>query len=117
MEVAAVSQNGGISLQIVAASLFDAMKLQIVEAISEQKRYRSCEFCNKPFELTPQVNRSDRMFCSDNCRVKAYQRRKREVLEQSQAGRSVKQIVKATGVELEQVKRWLAGNQPKKKEK
>lgn len=115
VEVAAVGQNGGIFLQIVASSLLDAMKLQIVEAISEHKRYRTCELCNKPFELTPQVNRSDRMFCSDNCRVKAYQRRKKQVLQMHMEGRSVKQIVSATSVDKETVGRWLKSTTKKEK--
>jgi hypothetical protein len=62
-------------LRAVTYTLIDAMKLQLVESMIEHKRYRACEQCGKPFELTPQVNRADRIYCTDNCRVKAWQRR------------------------------------------
>ena len=54
--------------------------MQVVESVVERKQYRTCEYCGKPFELTPQINRSDRVYCSDNCRVKAYQRRRKQAI-------------------------------------
>jgi transposase len=59
--------------------------------------------------VTPQVNRADRVFCSDNCRVKAYQRRKKQAIALRQQGESLRAIVKATGSDMESVKRWVEG--------
>src|SRR5262245_13533223 len=106
--MSAITEDGEICLRLVVTNLLHVMKLQLAEAIAERKHYRSCELCNKPFEVTPQINRSDRVFCSDNCRVKAYQRRKKQAIEMHQAGKSVREIVKATRSDLETVKRWLA---------
>ena len=113
--MSAVPEGERVTLRLVVDSLLDAMKLQLAEAIADRKRYRGCEFCNKPFEVTPQINRSDRVFCSDNCRVKAYQRRKKQAVELRESGRSIRAIVKATRSDLDTVKRWLATTRPQEK--
>jgi len=81
VHLSAVLLNGNIDLKMDVYSLPYVFYLQIAEAIADLKQYRNCELCDKPFELSPQVNRSDRLFCSDNCRVKAYQRRKKKVID------------------------------------
>jgi hypothetical protein len=105
--------NGGISLRTQVYSLLDAMKLQLVISIAEHKRYRTCEQCQKPFEVTPRVNRADRIYCSDNCRVKAYQRRRKQAIELRSTGRTLRDIAKATGSDVQTIKQWL---QPKEKQ-
>jgi len=121
LRMSAVQERDGISLRLVVDGLLDVMKLQLAEAVADRKCYRECEHCNKPFEVTPQINRADRLFCSDNCRVKAYQRRKKQVLAMRKQGDPLRQIVKATGSDLDSVKRWIAksdaleaANDPKK---
>lgn len=111
----AVQQNGGVGLRIRVVDLIDAMNLQLAASIVEHKRYRTCEQCDKPFEVTPQVNRADRLFCSDNCRVKSYQRRKKQAIAQRQQGKTLRDIVKATGSDLETVKRWVQAVERKQK--
>jgi hypothetical protein len=106
--MSATAEDGEIRLRLVVTNLLHVMKLQLAEAIADRKHYRTCELCNKPFEVTPQINRSDRLFCSDNCRVKAYQRRKKQAIEMRRNGKSICDIVKATRSDLETVKRWLS---------
>jgi hypothetical protein len=89
------------------ASLLDVLDVQLLSAIADLKRYRDCEFCGKPFELTPQVNRADRVFCSDTCRVKSHQKRKRLAIEMRKAGKPLREIAKATQSDIATVKRWL----------
>jgi hypothetical protein len=103
----AADKRGTTSLDTVAVSLLDVMKLQIVASIIERKKYRTCEHCSKPFEVTPQVNRSDRLFCTDNCRVKAYYRRKKQAVDLRRKGEHLRDIVKKTGSDLETVKGWV----------
>lgn len=102
------AQNGVAGIRAYTYTLFDAMKLQLVDAIVEQKKYRACENCGKPFETTPQVNRSDRIYCSDNCRVKAYQRRRKQAIELRHAGRTLREIAKAVGSDMPTVKKWVS---------
>ena len=100
-------QNGAVGIRANSLSLFNAMKLQLVESLVEKKQYRECDLCGKPFELTPQVNRSDRIYCSDNCRVKAYQRRRKLANELRGQGRTLREIVNATGSDIQTIKQWL----------
>lgn len=110
----AIWQNDGIQLKELAHSLGDVMKLQLVDSIVQRKRYRKCLQCEKPFELTPQVNRSDRVFCSDSCRMKAYYRRKKLALELRANGKTMREIVKTTRSDLATVRGWLQATAPKK---
>lgn len=106
VHLAAVALHDGIDLKIEVYALPYVFYLQIAEAIADLKQYRNCEYCNKPFEVSPQVNRSDRLFCSDNCRVKAYQRRKKKVIELRKGGKSLSEIAKSTNTQFATVKDW-----------
>ncbi|MGE3703511.1 MAG: hypothetical protein AB7G08_33015 [Hyphomicrobiaceae bacterium] len=103
----------GMRLQITALSLLDVIYVQFVLAIVENKTYRNCEQCQKPFEVTPQINRADRIFCSDNCRVKSYQRRKRQAIAMRLEGRSMREIAKETNSNMKTVRNWVSGLEEK----
>lgn len=105
----------GVELQIIAYDLLNVIHLQLIDAICQRKHYRECDFCGKPFEVSPQINRSDRLFCTDNCRVKAYHRRKRQAIEMRAAGKSLRDIVKITQSDLETVQKWLKAGDERKK--
>lgn len=104
----------GIILETAVGQLLDVLNVQLITSVAQLKRFRGCEFCGKPFELTPQVNRADRLFCSDTCRVKAHQKRKRQAIEMRKAGKPLREIVKATKSDLATVKRWLAAESKEK---
>lgn len=99
--------DSGPGVDVTGIGLLDAMKLQLVDALTERKGYRKCEFCGRPFEIRPQVNRADRIFCSDTCRVKAYKRRKKEALALRQNGLSMREIAKRTNTEIASLKKWF----------
>ncbi|MBA3483182.1 MAG: hypothetical protein H0T51_15345 [Pirellulales bacterium] len=99
--------NGVVALRTITYNLLDVMKLQLVEAIVEKKSYRTCEQCAKPFEVSPQVNRSDRVYCSDNCRVKAYQRRRKQAIAMRAKGDTLREIAKKLGSDVPTVKKWV----------
>jgi hypothetical protein len=103
-----VGADGAINLHVVVHDLLSVLKLQIVEAILDQKKYRNCDQCGKPFELSPSLNRSDRVFCSDNCRVKAYYRRKIRAVELRNSGASIREIMKETGSDADTINKWLS---------
>jgi hypothetical protein len=105
--LSASEQHGMLRLRTQVDTLMVAMKLQLVLSIVEHKHYRTCEQCQKPFEVTPQVNRSDRIYCSDNCRVKAYQRRRKQAIALRHAGRTLREIAKAVGSDMATVKKWV----------
>ena len=105
--LSATSKNGISDLRTMTYSLYDAMILQCIEALTENKRYRRCETCGKPFEVTPAFNRSDRIYCSDNCRVKAYQARRKRAKEMRAEGHTLREIAKELECNMETTKKWM----------
>jgi predicted nucleic acid-binding Zn ribbon protein len=103
----ASEEDGVIRFKARAHTLLDAMKLQLAEAIVLAKSYRDCEHCGKPFEVTPQVNRADRVYCSDNCRVKAYQRRRKQAIKMREDGDTLREIAKVLGSDMSTIKKWV----------
>lgn len=97
--------NLGICL--VPDNLIEVLKLQLAYALLDGNIYRNCDFCNRPYEVTPTRSRKDRIFCSDNCRVKAYQHRRRDALQLREAGFSIKEIAARTNSEFKTVRRWV----------
>jgi hypothetical protein len=65
-----------LSLQLVSDTLLAALWLQFAQAIHGNKDYRACGACGRFFELDPAVARTNRLYCSDACRSKAYRTRK-----------------------------------------
>jgi hypothetical protein len=104
----ASEENGVISFKAKAHTLLDAMKLQLAEAIVLEKSCRDCEHCGKPFEVTPQVSRADRLYCSDNCRVKAYQRRRKQAIKMREDGDTLREIAKVLGSDMSTIKKWVS---------
>lgn len=99
---------GVLTFLIAVGTLLDVLWVQFAVAVAGDKRYRQCEHCSVEFEMAPGVNRVDRAFCSDSCRVTAYRRRMRLAVELAAAGKPLKEISKKVGSPVEVIKRWLA---------
>jgi len=102
-----VRVEGRLTLQVELQDLLDAMWAQLAMAVSESQEFRHCKLCEEPFQLTPDVNRSDRVFCSDTCRVKSYQRRQAKARKMRADGAHLRAIVKVVESDMKTVKRWL----------
>lgn len=89
-------------------NLLGALWLQFALSISERKRYQSCEACGRYMELSPEVNRADRRYCGNACRNRALRRRQKKALEMRESGKSLREIAKATGSDIDIIKKWLA---------
>lgn len=100
--------GNGIGLRAMGVGLLQAIKFQLADAVIERRGYRKCDFCGRPFELRPQVNRSDRVFCTDTCRVKSYQHRKKQAFALRKKGLTMQQIAKRTDSEMATLKKWFA---------
>ena len=68
-----------LRLFLVPGSLIGALWLQFANAIESDNNFRTCEVCGTWFELAPGKARSDKSYCTNACRTKAYRRRKKEV--------------------------------------
>lgn len=96
-------------LRFAPRYLIDAIWLQFAEAVCGNKAYRQCQFCGKPFELSPDVARTSRLFCSDSCKMQSYRQRKTAILNLWEQGLSVAEIAEAVdGADIASVRKWVA---------
>jgi hypothetical protein len=58
-------------------SLIGALWLQLAQAIDGKKDFQQCQVCRNWFELAPDKARSDKVYCSQACRSRAYRVRLR----------------------------------------
>ena len=71
-------ESNELKLFHVPKNLLGAMWLQFADAVTYNLEYRACGWCGKPFEVT-RSTRSDRLYCSNSCRVSASRKRTRSV--------------------------------------
>ena len=104
-------RQSGLTYQILLNSqpdpLLDVIWAQFALAVAESQEFRFCKLCNRPFEVAPQTNRTDRVFCSDTCRVKSYQRRQAKARKMRAAGKKLRDIAKEVETDMRTVKRWV----------
>lgn len=94
-------------LAAVPSNLYHAIWLQFVLAVNGSKKFGACEVCGRPFEISPQVARTNRKLCSNACKAKAHRRRREQALALAALGRTPKQIAKQVGSHLTTVQKWL----------
>jgi hypothetical protein len=99
--------DGHYQLVTVPHNLLGALWFQFAASIAGQKSYRACEVCGRAMEMSPDVNRADRRYCSDACRSRALRRRQRQATEMRSAGKKLREIAKATGSDVATIKKWL----------
>jgi hypothetical protein len=65
----------GFRLRFMPSNLLEAMWLQFGQAVESNKSFRKCRGCGTWFELSPKTARTDKVFCTEACKAKAYRRR------------------------------------------
>ena len=95
-------------LRFLPKCLIDAIWLQFAEAVCGNKTYRQCLTCGKPFELSPDVARTSRLFCSDSCKMQSYRQRKIKTADLWDQGYPVQEIAEAVGSDAAYVRKWVA---------
>ena len=68
-----------LGVYVAPGSLLGALWLQFAQAIEHDNNFRRCVECGTWFELTPRTARSDKVYCTNACRTKAYRKRQAEV--------------------------------------
>jgi len=70
--------NGGLRMVLIPSDLIRAMWLQFAEHVCSGTQLFRCARCNKPFTVgTGTGRRRTAMYCSNACKVAAYQARQR----------------------------------------
>jgi hypothetical protein len=100
--------RGGLTVEYQPENLLGAIWLQLALAMAGEKKYRACAFCGRPFELTPDLKRADAQYCKEACRSRAYRARRDKAVELAAGGKTVKQIARELGSDVQTVRGWLA---------
>ena len=96
-----------LGLYIVPDGLIGALWLQFARAAERNTTFRRCAECGSWFELAPGTGRSDKLYCSTPCRIRAYRRRQAEAARLHAEGRSVEEIARALESEPGTVRGWI----------
>lgn len=109
--------DGAFGFFLEPRTLHDVLRMQLVLSVVESTEYRTCAVCGRPFELSPKSTRSDRLYCSDSCRVRNYQRRRRQAIDLRSKGKSLRVIAHDLQSDLQTVKKWVHNVNPKERKK
>lgn len=96
-----------LGLYIVPDGLIGALWLQFARAVERNTTFRQCFECGSWFELAPGTGRSDKLYCSTPCRIRAYRRRQAEAARLHAEGRTVEEIARTLESEPETVRGWI----------
>jgi hypothetical protein len=91
-------------------TLLSAVWLQFALAVSSNRIFDRCRVCHKWFEVAPDVARSNRRFCSNACRSKAFRERQGRARQLHAANKSFDEIAKDLDSDVATVKRWITGS-------
>lgn len=106
------SPTNQFSLVFEPPSLLTALWLQFASALTGNKAYHQCPVCQTWFELSPAVNRADRLFCSNACRTRAYRQRITSAQRLHAQGMELEIIAQQLDTNVKTVRRWLAKRYP-----
>jgi hypothetical protein len=98
-----------LRLAPVPKDLRAALWLQFAQAVEGQKTFRECKDCGAWFELSPEVARTNRKFCSNACRLRKYRQRQAQAQEMNARGMQVDRIARRLDTDAATVRGWLAG--------
>jgi hypothetical protein len=100
-------RKGDWGLYFVPDNLVGAIWIQFAQAITENRDYRRCRQCDSWFEIDHYKARTNRYFCSNACRSKAYRLRQQQAVKLAEAGMDVEEIAKKLGSDVETVNKWI----------
>jgi len=70
------SESKSLRICIRPSHLCDALWIQLAQAIDGSDTIRTCIECKKWFTIKSGQGRSDKEYCSDACKMRAYRKRK-----------------------------------------
>lgn len=90
-------------------TLLAALWLQFGLGFVDGYEYRKCRHCERMFEISVEQTgfRNHRAFCTDTCKSKNYQQRKRTALKLLASKARLADIVKETETKLATVRKWV----------
>jgi hypothetical protein len=101
------TEQGEVRLRFAPKNLLGALWLQLAQAIAGGSEYRPCPQCRRLFEISRVAGRTDKVYCSNACRVQAFRFRRERARELHAQGKKPAEIATEIGTEVNQVKKWL----------
>jgi hypothetical protein len=83
---------------------------ELAKSVSEDRLFATCKECGTPFEVAPELARTNRRFCSNGCRSKAYRERQDRARRLFTARKTFEQIAEELDSDAATVKRWITGS-------
>lgn len=105
--------TGSVSIQPMPANLLQSLWAQLGLAVAANKEFRQCLACDNFFELTPEVARTNRRFCSISCKNRIFRQRQDQARQHHAEGRPFEKIAEELGTTVDVIKRWI---DPQRKE-
>ncbi len=110
MELSWDQHHTRLDLQYLPTTLLAAIWLQFARAVDGDRDYRQCRECARWYEVSPEVARTNRRFCSDACRAKHYRSRKAAARQLHADGHALPQIAERFGTDVATVRGWVGYN-------
>jgi hypothetical protein len=101
------AKRARFSLYMVPVDLIGALWLQFARAVERDSQFRNCAECGTWFELAPGTARSDKLYCSTACRIKAYRKRQVEAVRLHSEGRPIEDIARELESVPDTVRGWI----------
>ncbi len=97
------------SLYFTPVNLIGAIWLQFAQSVTQEKDYRRCRQCESWFEIDHYTARTNRYFCSNACRSKAYRDRQTRARNLYSQGMSLAEIADELGSDKTTIEGWVDG--------
>ena len=107
-----VPEEGRSRLHVSASNLIGALWFQLARAIDGDVRTSRCVECEKWIEISLTAFRTNRLYCSNGCRSKAYRKRQVEAHELHDRGMTADKIADILETDPETIEAWLAKPPP-----
>jgi hypothetical protein len=91
-----------------AQNLVGALWLQFADAIATNRNFQQCFGCKKWFAAAYDLARSDKQYCSQTCRTRAYRTRRNEARRLHALGSTLEELAKRLGSDPATIRGWLA---------
>jgi hypothetical protein len=97
-----------LAWQHVPSSLIGMLWLQFADAVAARRNFKHCVQCKRWFEITQKAARTDKLYCSQTCRVRAYRTRQAEVRELHALGSTINDLAERFGSNRKTIETWLS---------
>jgi len=106
------TKAGALDLWLTVKTLGEVLWVQFLAALLERRQFGRCAWCGRPFPIAQERIgrrrvRSDRVFCTDACRVKQYLRRRKTAVEMRAGGARLSDIAREVQTDVKTIKQWI----------